>query len=352
MNFMFVIQGEGKGHLSQALVMKKWLEASGHQVSSVYMGRNIPGRRISYAEKELNMALKYFFSPGFIRNPSRRGILPLMSLVLNVFLIPVYVLSVFRLSLAMKDKEIDRILNFYDPVAGFSRLLTGRKKKMFTLGHHFYQGRHVPQSLSTRYVGIFLLRILNFFCSLGSERLALSFSPEKENSSVPGSFYYVPPILESPPEEKSDLQRKIILCYFLNPGFTPNLIHIATRNPHLIFRLYTSSRSTQEAKPANLSISLPSREDFMKDMNRAAAVICTAGFETLCEALYRELPLYVVPSEGHFEQLCNAEEVKLKGFARDISEFSDLLFESADKEEVRAWYHRGKGMILSLLCSS
>lgn len=351
MKFMFIIQGEGKGHLSQALVLKKWLEASGHSVSSVFMGRNIPGKRISYAKKELETSLKYFFSPGLIRNPSRRGILPLTSVLLNVMLIPVYMVSVFRLAIAMRQKDVERIVNFYDPLAGFSRLIAGKKKKMFSLGHHFYQGRHVPQKLRALYFRIFLLRMLNFFCSMGSVILALTFSREEEELSEPDSFYYVPPILDPPSAGCPDKLKPFVLVYFLNPGFTPDLITMAAEHPDLLFRLYTGSLPSPESIPFNLSVSLPERADFMRDMDRATAVICTAGFETLCEALFRRLPLYIVPSEGHFEQLCNAEEVREKGLAGEIPEFPHFHFDPAHANRVREWYLQGKEIILSLLCT-
>ena len=41
-------------------------------------------------------------------------------------------------------------------------------------------------------------------------------------------------------------------------------------------------------------------------MRTPGLVICTAGFETLAEAVYLNKPLIIVPSKGHFEQYCNA----------------------------------------------
>ena len=46
MKYMFVVQGEGRGHLTQALSLKTLLEKNGHEVVSVMVGcsakRSIP----------------------------------------------------------------------------------------------------------------------------------------------------------------------------------------------------------------------------------------------------------------------------------------------------------------------
>jgi UDP:flavonoid glycosyltransferase YjiC (YdhE family) len=43
-------------------------------------------------------------------------------------------------------------------------------------------------------------------------------------------------------------------------------------------------------------------------MARCSALVCTAGFESVCEALYFSKPVMLIPVEGHFEQYCNARD--------------------------------------------
>lgn len=46
MKVLFVVQGEGRGHLTQALTMEQMLNANGHEVVGMLVGksksRNIP----------------------------------------------------------------------------------------------------------------------------------------------------------------------------------------------------------------------------------------------------------------------------------------------------------------------
>ena len=42
--YHFIVQGEGRGHLSQALALKEMLENHGHQVERIYTGCMEPDR--------------------------------------------------------------------------------------------------------------------------------------------------------------------------------------------------------------------------------------------------------------------------------------------------------------------
>ncbi|WP_373397292.1 hypothetical protein V8V91_22395 [Algoriphagus halophilus] len=40
MKFLFIIQGEGRGHLTQAISFSKMLEVQGHQLTGVIVGKS------------------------------------------------------------------------------------------------------------------------------------------------------------------------------------------------------------------------------------------------------------------------------------------------------------------------
>ena len=60
-----------------------------------------------------------------------------------------------------------------------------------------------------------------------------------------------------------------------------------------------------EAYP-NLVFKQPSLDGFLDDLARSKAVVCTAGFTLISEALYLGKPLLVLPNQGIFEQTLNA----------------------------------------------
>ena len=58
--------------------------------------------------------------------------------------------------------------------------------------------------------------------------------------------------------------------------------------------------------PANVRLRPPSRPGFVADLAAARAVVATAGFTLLSEALHLGVPVLAVPNRGFFEQTVNA----------------------------------------------
>lgn len=48
-------------------------------------------------------------------------------------------------------------------------------------------------------------------------------------------------------------------------------------------------------------------------MARCRGLVCTAGFESVCEAMYLNKPALMIPVKGHFEQYCNARDAAKAG---------------------------------------
>jgi uncharacterized protein (TIGR00661 family) len=48
-------------------------------------------------------------------------------------------------------------------------------------------------------------------------------------------------------------------------------------------------------------------------MASAKGLVSTAGFESVCEAMYLNKPVLMVPVEGHFEQYCNSRDAFYAG---------------------------------------
>ena len=77
-------------------------------------------------------------------------------------------------------------------------------------------------------------------------------------------------------------------------------------------------------------------------MTRCKGLICTAGFESVCEAMYLGKPVMVVPVQGHVEQYWNALDLTTYGGGLSSSEFNiDKLLAMKDKpahtDSFRSW---------------
>ncbi len=65
--------------------------------------------------------------------------------------------------------------------------------------------------------------------------------------------------------------------------------------------------------PAGVRLKAPSRAGFLEDLAAARAVVATAGFTLLSEALYLGKPVLALPNRGFFEQTVNALALRESG---------------------------------------
>ena len=65
--------------------------------------------------------------------------------------------------------------------------------------------------------------------------------------------------------------------------------------------------------PASVALRAPSRDGFLRDLAAARAVVSTAGFTLLSEALHLGKPVLALPNRGFFEQAVNALALQDQG---------------------------------------
>lgn len=88
MKVLFVVQGEGRGHLTQAIAMEDLLRRNGHEVVEVLVGksnsRSLPG----FFNRSIKAPIKRFLSPNFLPTPANKRVSLFRSVAYNVTRIP------------------------------------------------------------------------------------------------------------------------------------------------------------------------------------------------------------------------------------------------------------------------
>lgn len=121
--------------------------------------------------------------------------------------------------------------------------------------------------------------------------------------------FLFPPILRDDVRAITPARGEHVLVY-LSFGFDSFLDRLRAL-PDRQFVVYGYDRTAQEG---NLAFRPFSRDGFLRDMASSAAVIATAGFTTLTEALYYRKPYLALPMKGQFEQQLNAFLVEHLGY--------------------------------------
>ena len=78
-------------------------------------------------------------------------------------------------------------------------------------------------------------------------------------------------------------------------------------------------------------------------MAACKGLVCTAGFESVCEAMYLGKPVLMIPVAGQYEQACNALDAEASGAGMasdsfDFGKLENLTYSNFEARlEVRAW---------------
>ena len=70
MKFLFIVQGEGRGHLTQAITLEEMLLRNGHEVVEVLVGKSSSRTLPGFFNRSIHAPVKRFISPNFL--PRRR----------------------------------------------------------------------------------------------------------------------------------------------------------------------------------------------------------------------------------------------------------------------------------------
>ncbi len=333
---VFIVQGEGKGHMSQALSLKEHLEEAGHTLLAVFLGSRPLHDMPDYFSEGFADNLHTFQSPWFLRTPNRKGIYIGRTLLINLLRLPRYISEAYRIRREINLLRPDVVFNFYDVVGALALRKTASGIRRIGIGHHFFlhldSYRCDKGSLWHRW----LLKKLTSYIILSCDRvLALSFR------ELPGSsdIEVVPPLLRRRFREMQYKPGKRYLAYFLNEGLLYDLVLLARKMPEFQVDLFTSLKPNMEL-PAGITLHPFDADKFSILMASCRGLITSAGFDAVAEAAYHGIPLAVIPTTNHFEQRCNAADIMRSGIGVAVSRIEKEMLgqmKPIETGKYRAW---------------
>lgn len=137
MKFVFIVQGEGRGHMTQAIAFSKMLEESGHQLAAVILGKSKRRAIPEFFSREIKAPVHLVESPNFEADKSEKRILIGKTILSNLKRIPIFRQSLNQIHTVIQIEQPDVILNFYDLLGGFYSVLFQPKAVYWVIGHHY-----------------------------------------------------------------------------------------------------------------------------------------------------------------------------------------------------------------------
>ena len=120
----------------------------------------------------------------------------------------------------------------------------------------------------------------------------------------------IPPLLRKEVTLHEPYSGDYIHGYMVNAGFSENVMKWHRQHPRIPLRFFWDKWEEEPVKRVDNTLSFYQLDDveFLRQMAGCKAYASTAGFESVCEAMYLGKPILMVPA--HIEQDCNAYDAE------------------------------------------
>ncbi|MEO9870898.1 glycosyltransferase family protein [Ekhidna sp.] len=324
MKYVFIVQGEGRGHMTQAISLYDILASNGHQVSHVIVGKSKRRELPDFFLNQVKSPITQLQSPNFVTDKNNRSVDVFGTLSTNLRKLRTFLNSVRKIDEIVKDEKPDTIINFYDFLGGLYFILKRPQVKHIALAHQFLLNHSQFEFPKGRFYDKSSLLYGNRLASYRADKiLALSFQKMKDEPQK--KLFVVPPLLRAKVKSQQTSQGDHFLVYMVNHGYSEDVIRFHERHPDLSIHCFWDKKEEKKELKIDDTLTFHQLDDekFIHFMSTCKGYLTTAGFESVCEAMYLGKPVLMVPVEGHYEQACNALDAKIAG-AGVSSEIFDL----------------------------
>ncbi|MFN4147040.1 MAG: glycosyltransferase family protein [Runella sp.] len=342
---LFLVQGEGRGHLTQAISMFQLLKESDYEVVAVLVGGAEGKTPPSFFVQEIKAPVESFVSPHLIFD-QKGNVSFWRTIWYHLPHIFRFLRSLGHLHRLIKHYQPDLIVNFYEILGGFYQLLYRPSIPSVCVGHQYLFFHAAFEFPPNRRWERWLVNFNSRLTALRAKRLlALSFDPLPDIPSR--RLYVVPPLLRQDLLHHIPQSGDYLLVYLNHPSFFLQVYDWHLQQPEVRLHCFWNQPSEVSALYNDATLTLHSLDGkkFLEMMAGAKALVTTAGFESISEALYLDKPVLVVPM--HYEQACNATDIERVGAGIAATRFDlSVLFRYLPVhqpvgERFREWYEKG-----------
>lgn len=324
--FLFVVQGEGRGHLTQAISLSEILTSAGHEVVAVLVGKGNSQKLPSFFQESIQAPVQTFPSPSLVYGQGK-ALRVWDTISTHLLKFPLYCKSVKYLKEQIEFYQPDAVINFYEMICGLYFATYRPAIPCICVAHQYLLLHNQFNNISRNWFDRQLLNFNTKVTALGSsQKLALSF--DQMENDISNNIAVVPPLLRSEVKRLSPTSKPFVLAYITHHKLAEDIatwhenhrdvqIHCFWNNPDF---------SDEWVVRENLTFHQVNAEKFLLMMESCSGLVCTAGFESVCEAMYLGKPIMMVPVPNHIEQMINAHDGQRAGAGLASTEFDFSKF--------------------------
>lgn len=338
MKFIFIVQGEGRGHMTQAISLYQILTSEGHEISHVIVGKSKRRELPKFFINSIGSPISQFDSPNFVTDRNSKSVSVFKTLFVNLARLPIYLRSIRGIDRIVKSENPDKIINFYDFLSGLYFILKRPNAEHIALAHQFLLHHSQFEFPKGRVYDRFSLMMGNRLAGYKAKKL-LCLSFQRMLDEPKRRVVVVPPLLRDQIKNCAVSQGDFFLVYMVNHGYSEQVRAFHRNHPEIPLHCFWDKKDVPNEvhEEKNLTFHQLDDKKFIEYMSSCKGYLTTAGFESVCEAMYLGKPVLMVPVKGHYEQSCNALDATKAGAGISSDNFDlELLLEYLPKyKEVR-----------------
>ena len=345
MKFLFVVQGEGRGHMTQAISLAEMLRRHGHEVVEVLVGRSSSREIPAFFRERINADIRVYEAPSLIFNKDKKHIDKLRTFLYNSSpnKLRKFGKSVEMIYKRIKELKPDAVINFHEILPGFLHLRFRVVIPFINIGHQYLLKHPDYQFGKEDSQNMLLMKYHTMLTGISATKiLALSFY--EMNDCPREKLKIVPPLLRSEVLSMQPSDGDYILGYMLNQGYANEVRRWHEEHPDVKLHFFWDKKDAPEELVIDETLTLHRINDkkFLQYMEKCSGYITTAGFESVCESLFMNKPVMLIPA--HMEQEINAADASsinagVVGNSFDLSLLLEYMKEKRDfdHEKFRNW---------------
>lgn len=345
MRFLFIVQGEGRGHLTQAISLAGMLRRHGHEVAEVLVGKSRLREVPAFFRERIGVPVRVYDAPSLIFKKDRKHIDKWKTFLYNTNPRKLYLFgeSIELIHRRITVNKPDAVVNFHEILPGFMHLRFRIHIPFINIGHQYLLKHPDYRFGKEDSQNMMLLRFHTLLSGIGASRLlALSFYEMKDCPHE--KMVVMPPLLRKEVLEVCPSEGDYILGYMLNQGYVTEVRRWHEAHPEVALHFFWDRKDAPEKWIVDDTLTLHRIDDgqFLHYMEHCSGYITTAGFESVCEALYMNKPVMLIPA--HMEQEINARDAAsinggIIGESFDLSRLLEYMRGKRDFDHVafKAW---------------
>lgn len=342
--------------MTQAISLYHILTEDGHKVSHVIVGKSKRRELPGFFLEQIKCPVSKLESPNFVTDKSNRSVNVFKTLAVNLRKYRTFLGSIREIDRITQKEQPDAIINFYDFLGGLYFLFKRPQVRHIALAHQFLLNHSEFEFPKGRFYDKTSLLAGNRLASYKADKiLALSFQAMKDEPRK--KLFVVPPLLRNQIKEQQSTQGDHFLVYMVNHGYSEEVKAFHKKYPKIPIHCFWDKKDEPVESRVDETLTFHQLDDkkFIDFMSSCKGYLTTAGFESVCEAMYLGKPVLMVPVEGHYEQACNALDAKKAGagVSSEIFDLEVLLNYLPNHKDVgddfRRWCHSTPETFLKML---